>query len=316
MKVRLGIDLGGSFIKAGILDDNFKILYRLQIPSHANKQASDVINQLKYALELLLAYCDKKRLVPQSLGLGSPGTIRQPDGKVTDASPNINGWRGTVLTKIFGRQKFPVFADNDANCAALAEFLIALKCRYNNIIFVTIGTGIGGGLIINCKLHRGSSFAAAEIGHASIKYDGKLCKCGRRGCLEAYASVPNMMKRASILARKFEVKLKPNFTPPQLFGLYKKGNRFARQTIIENTKYLGYGLAALVNVLNPEAIVVGGGFSGTGDGYIKLIHKETLANCLNVSGSGLKVVGAKLGNDAGFMGAAALYRVEKDGAIS
>lgn len=315
MKVRLGIDLGGSFIKAGIVTQAFRVLHRLEVPSGAEINTSTVKKNLKNAYDRLLGICWKKHYTPLSLGIGSPGTISQPRGKVTDASPNIKGWKGIVLTKLFGETAFPVYADNDASCAALAEYLSGFKCRYKDMVFITVGTGIGGGIIIDNKLHRGNNFAAAEIGHSILKYNGKLCKCGRRGCLEAYASVPNMLKRAYLWAKRYHDNLKPNISPVELFAMYKNGNRVARKTIEENADFLGTSLASLVNILNPQVIVIGGGFSGAGKEYIKLIKDSIFQKAFKSSLYQLKVVRARLENDAGFIGASALALVDENGYI-
>ncbi|MCP4580180.1 MAG: ROK family protein [candidate division Zixibacteria bacterium] len=315
MKVRLGIDLGGTFIKAGIIDESFKIIYRFKHPAGADIDSITVRRNLNFIYKRLIEKCDQKNYEPQSLGIGSPGTISQPKGIVTDAAPNIAGWTGTALTKVFGNTKIPVFADNDANCAALAEYLVGFKCLYTDMIFVTVGTGIGGGIIIGGKLHRGSHYASSEIGHTVIRHNGRLCKCGIKGCLEAYASVPNMMKRALYWAVKYNMKINRDIKPIELFNLYKGGNRFAIKTIKENADYLGAGLGSLVNTLNPEILIIGGGFSGTGKEYVKLIKESIARQAFKAATSKLKVAKAKMGNHAGFVGAALLSFIEKNGKI-
>ena len=315
MRVRLGIDLGGSFIKAGIIDANAKILAAVKFPSGADTSAARVKANIHTVYNTLQEICKNEGYKPVSVGIGSPGTISQPHGKVTDASPNIKGWQGTVLTKLFNKTSMPVYADNDANVVALAEYLVSFKGAYKNMIFITVGTGIGGGMIIDSKLYRGSNYAATEIGHITINHNGRLCKCGRKGCLEAYASVPAMMKRARYWKGKLGGKLDKNLTPQILFELYKKGNRIAKRTIIENTEYLGAGIGSLVNVLNPEIVVIGGGFSGTGREYIGLIESAIKKRAFAAATRKLKVAGARLGNNAGFVGAALLGLVDKNGKI-
>ena len=314
-KVRLGIDLGGSFIKAGIIDDSYKILHRVATPSLANRGAAYVKQNLQNACNLLLEAAAKKGLQPVSLGIGSPGTISQPLGIVEDASPNIKEWRGTNLTAIFGKINIKIAADNDANCAALAEYLVGYKCRYKNIVFITVGTGIGGGLIIDGRLYRGSTFAGTEIGHSVLKYNGRLCKCGRRGCLEAYTSVPNLLKRARFWATKLNMRLKSTITPNELFKMYLKRNLVARKAIEENADYLGTALGSLVNVINPEAVISGGGFSEAGQEYIRLIDSAIRRYAFKAAARSLKVAGARLGNDAGLIGAALLEKVKEDGSL-
>jgi glucokinase len=316
MKVRLGIDLGGTFIKAGIINDDFKIVTNFRHPSDADKNPDAVKKNIKSAFQKLLDKCNKKGYKPISAGIGSPGTIRQPDGKVTDASPNIKGWQGVVLTEIVDNGKIPFYADNDANCVALAEYLVGFDARYDNMIFVTVGTGIGGGLIIENRLHRGSNYAAAELGHTVVKYNGRKCGCGRRGCLEAYASVPNLMKRAHYWASKEGKKLPLDISPEKLYEMYENGNRIAKLTIKENTEYLGAGIGSFVNTLNPEIVAIGGGFSASGKDYIQMIDREIRKHAFKEATRKLKVMKAKMGNKAGFVGAALLGLVDKENRIT
>jgi glucokinase len=315
MKVRLGIDLGGTFIKAGVIDTDSKILAKFKHPSDANDGPKVVIENLNIVYHKLLDICAKHDYQPLSLGIGSPGTIHQPDGKVTDATPNIRGWLGTVLTKIFDGCEIPVFADNDANSVALAEYKVSYEARYQNMLFITIGTGIGGGIIIDRKLHRGSNYAAAELGHTIIRHNGRLCKCGRKGCLEAYASVPNMMKQAHHWANHYRQKLPDHITPEELYERFKKGNKIAKMTIIENAEYLGAGIGSFLNILNPQIVVIGGGFSGTGGDYLKLIETATKKYAFSEAYRELVFARAKMGNDAGFVGAALLGVVDEQNRI-
>jgi glucokinase len=248
---------------------------------------------LHKTFDRLVRLSDHQRYEILSLGIGSPGTISQPEGTVTDASPNIKGWQGAVLTEIFENPGFPVLADNDANCVALAEYLVDFKCRYKNMVFVTIGTGIGGGLVIDGKLHRGADYSAAEIGHTIIRHNGRLCRCGRHGCLEAYASVPNMMKRYRYWARFYGRRARADINPRELYELYESGNRAAIRTIKENADYLGVGLGSIMNVLNPQALVIGGGFADAGKGYINLIKESIRKYAFQVSVKGLKISRAR-----------------------
>jgi len=315
MKVRIGIDLGGTFIKAGAIAPDMKIVHKLIRPCDAKSGPAAVKRNLVSIWLEMREYCRRNGLTPQSLGIGSPGTIAQPSGIVADASPNIRGWKGVCLTKIFGEIDIPVYADNDANCASLAEYLCGLGGKYHDIIFITVGTGIGGGLILDGKLIRGSSFAAGEVGHMVLRHNGRLCKCGRRGCLEAYASVPNMMIEAKADFHRCGLRLPEILTPESLYEAFKKGNRAAAMTIGRNVDYLGNALASLVNLLNPQAIIIGGGFSQAGSEYIKMIADVISKRAFTAATRKLKVMRARLGNDAGFIGASLLCRVKQDGLI-
>lgn len=315
MNVRAGIDLGGSFIKAGLIKPDGTVVYRYTMPTEANAGADKVKRNLLGAWYHLRAYCDRNRMSLISLGVGSPGTIAQPFGIVSDASPNIKGWQGTRLVRLFEDAKLPIFADNDANCAALAEYLIGTNRKFPSLIFITIGTGIGGGLIIDGKLLRGSTFAAGEIGHMVLRLGGRPCKCGKRGCLEAYASVPNMILEAKADYRKFFGKTPVKLTSISLYGAFERGNKAAKATILRNVDYLGTALASVVNLLNPHAVIIGGGFSGAGSEYIRMIADVIKVKAFKAATSNLEVMKARLGNDAGFMGAALLAHVKADGKI-
>ncbi len=316
MKVRIGIDLGGSFIKAGAVTPDLKIVHKLIKPCNAASGPAAVKRNLVAIWHKISEHCLTNGFVPQSLGIGSPGTIAQPTGIVTDASPNIKGWSGVCLTKIFGKIDIPVYADNDANCAALAEYICGLGRRYHDIIFMTIGTGIGGGLILDGRLIRGSSFSAGEIGHTVLRLNGRRCKCGRKGCLEAYASVPNMIDEAKADFRRLKLRPPETLTAESLFAAFKQGNRAAAMTIRRNVDYIGNGLASIVNLLNPQAVIIGGGFSHAGGEYIEMIADVIKKRAFFAAARNLKVMRARLGNDAGFIGASLLYRVQQDGSIN
>ena len=235
--------------------------------------------------------------------------------QVLRLTPNIPPMVGVNLKKRLSESfGLPVCVDNDANVMALAEFELGAARGFRHVLCLTIGTGIGGGIVLDGKLFHGSKFAGAEFGHMTIQYNGRKCNCGGAGCLEAYASAPAMVRDAKRLLwrdRKSVVHTLvqgdlSRLTTKVLFQAEKKGDRLASQVINQSCAYLGAGIASAVNLLNPQVVVIGGGVSRGGQGFIRRIEKEVKKRAFPSATKNLKVVRAKLGNDAGFIGAAIL----------
>ncbi len=231
------------------------------------------------------------------IGIGSPGGVNFETGKVFGNSPNIPGWEGVNLKKSLQGLGVPVYADNDANCAALAETLFGAARGSQSALCVTVGTGIGGGLILNGKVYRGSSYSAGEIGHTAIVFNGRECGCGNRGCLEKYASVTALLEAG---------KESGYATVQALTDAARKGEQQALELIGRQAAYLGAGLASAINLLNPEKVILGGGFVDVYPSILKVVEKEIRQRAFPAALLKLKVVQAKLGNEAGLVGAAFL----------
>ncbi len=222
-------------------------------------------------------------------------------------SPNIPGWEGANLKKIFDGLPVPVYADNDANCVALAEHLFGAARNCQSALCVTVGTGIGGGLILNGEVYRGSSFSAGEIGHITVVFEGEKCRCGNRGCLEKYASVTALLKSAKNKKSGFKQFLEGGrVTVGSLVTAAKKKNKMALELLSKQAAYLGAGLASAVNLVNPEKLVLGGGFLDAYPDFLEMVDKELRKHAFPAAVKSLKVVKAELGNEAGLVGAAFL----------
>ena len=306
-----GIDLGGTFIKAGLLSGDGKILTKFKIPTEVHLGIPAVKSNLRKVAQCLIDVSDEKRSSLRGIGIGSPGTIRFPEGKVTGASPNIPGWVGTTISKIFSDSKIPVVADNDANCMGLAEAMFGAGKGTTSGLYLTLGTGVGGAVFMHGQLIRGASSAAGEFGHTILKYDGIMCKSGRRGCLEGYVAQGALIKAAkralkkspkSILKNKFD-----SLVPPDIFEAFNKKDLVATAVITENASMIGVAIGSVVNLLNPEIVVIGGGLAYGGPKYIELIKKAALAFAFKSSTVKLKIRRAKFGNEAGWIGAACLH---------
>lgn len=302
MALYIGIDLGGTNLKYAIGDESGAIKKKMRKPSRANESQKVIFKNIFGAIEELLKEADGKI---SGIGFGTPGCVDFDEGKLVGGTPNIAAWTDAPIKKTL-EDKFhiPVFADNDANLMTLAEARIGASKKYSHVVCLTIGTGIGGGIIIDNKLYRGPHSTAAEIGHITVEFHGKPCNCGNHGCLEVYASAPAMIKRYRHKLKRAGVlyddtKLSPEF----IFQKAALGEDFAIQTIDETSEYLGTGIASVVNIMDPQIVVIGGGVAEAGAEFINKIEKVVRQKIMRVNASRIKIVKAELGNDAGIVGA-------------
>jgi len=305
-----GIDLGGTFIKAGLMFADGKRLAAFKIPTEAGSGVDAVKANLLLAAENLVEISGRHRTRLAGIGVGSPGTVQYPEGKITGSSPNIPGWIGTNIRKLLARFDVPMKGDNDANCMALAEYMFGAGKGTKSGFYITIGTGIGGAVIQNGLLVRGASFAAGEFGHTVMKYNGAKCKCGRKGCVEVYTSAPALIRSAKGAIKKHRKSSLKNsidiLNPRLIFDAFKAGDKAASLAVSKNAEMLGTAVGSVVNLLNPEIVVLGGGMSQGGSEYINLIREEILEFSFASASSRLRIRKAKLGNNAGWIGAACL----------
>ena len=310
-----GIDIGGTNIKYGLLDRKGKILFKEQRPTLADKGPEPLLHLIGNIGERLLLHAAEEDYEVPGLGVGTPGSVDFKTGQVIGMSPNIVGWKGTAVGEFLReRLNVPVWVDNDVNAVALAEHRFGAGAGFNSMVCVAVGTGVGGGLILNGKLWRGSSSAAGEIGHMSIDPDGPVCGCGNRGCVETFCS------SAAILARcrsRFSDHLSPVFEEvltgdpdelsiKKLFAAARQRDEIALDVIAETARYLAIGLAGVVNLLNPELVVIGGGVADGGAGFVESVAQEMRSRVCDSAGEKLRVAKATLGNSAGFIGAGIL----------
>ena len=303
-----GIDLGGTFIKAGLLSPDGKQIVRSKIATEVGLGLDTVRENLLLAGRKLTDLADKKGFKLAGIGVGSPGTVKYPEGLVTGSSPNIPGWVGTNIKKLFSEFKVPVRGDNDANCMGLAESTFGAGKGSKSGFYLTIGTGIGGAIIIDGSLLRGATFAAGEFGHTVFKYGAKKYKTGRSGPLEAYVAAPALIRSARAAAKKGNSVLRKysNLTTHEIFAAYKAGDKAAVMAVSENAEMIGTAIGSVVNLLNPEIVVIGGGVSEAGKSYIDLIAKAAKSFAFDSATIKLKIKTARFGNEAGWIGAACL----------
>jgi glucokinase len=310
-----GIDIGATNIKFGLVNSNGEVIYRQQKPTMVDKGAKPLLHLITNIAENLLLRAAEDDLTINWLGVGTPGTVDNLTGTVTGASPNIPDWVGTEIgSHLKEHLNLPVYVDNDANVMTLAEYQFGAAKRFNSVVCVTVGTGIGCGIIIDGNLWRGSTNSAGELGHLTIKFDGKECLCENKGCLEAYCSARPMVELAATKlknsAGEISSELKSNhknkLSIKKIFSAARKNDPIAHEVIEETGRLLGIGLAGVVNLLNPDAIILGGGIIDGGAGFIEVVGAEIRRLAFPSATEDLRILKAELGNDAGFIGAALL----------
>lgn len=304
-EIGIGIDLGGTSLKYSLGNANGEILVQKQRPSHAQSAKSKILSVMKVAIAEMLTYASSKKLKPSVIGIGTPGSIDVSKGLLKGSTPNFKYWKDVPISdEIESEFNLPTFVDNDANLMALAEARHGAGREYKNLICLTIGTGIGGGIIINGELYRGSFYGGAELGHMTIKHNGLKCRCGGQGCLEKYASASAMIReyksRMSAMGKSL---ILSDLSVKQIFREFKSGNQIAQYAVEKSTYYLGRGVANFINIFNPEIVILGGGVADAGSLYIKKVEEIAFKYAMQNSSQEVKIVKAKLGNRAGAIGA-------------
>ena len=286
-KLLIGVDLGGTKISTGIADRKGKLLHIITVPTQASSGPRKVIKRIE---DSILAACAGAKVGLKDvdrIGIGAPGPVI--NDHVIDP-PNLIGWKKVPLKSLIAKHlKKKVILENDANCAALAELKFGAGRKFSTFIYVTISTGIGGGIIIDKKLYKGSRGSAGEIGHTVIEIDGPICPCGKPGHLEGLAAGPAIAKRSGM-------------SPEKLNEAAKNRDPNAINEIIYTGNLIGIGFSNLVNILNPEAIIVGGGISNFGS----LLFDSIRSTVKEMAIADVKIIPAKLHKNVGVMGAVAL----------
>lgn len=310
-----GIDLGGTTIKAALVNEKGEILCQKSIPTGGERPHREVVMDMA---DLLIEIIESQGLKLEdiaSVGIGSPGAINPETGRVMFAA-NFADFRDVPMVELMKEKlPMPVYLENDANVAALGEALYGAGEGSKNCIAITLGTGLGGGIIIDGKIFSGAFYGGGEMGHQVIVADGYPCTCGRKGCWEAYSAATALIRMGRENAEKHPASLMNRFHDGDLSQLNAKdvfdasdaGDANATAAIYEYAHYLAIGLGNTINVFQPEYLIVGGGPSAQGDKLLNPI-KEELKKEVFGGTTKTKVVIAKLGNTAGVIGAAMLHR--------
>ena len=318
----VGVDLGGTNIVSVVADRDGSVRSK-------DKRGTEVVNGPEHVLARIADSVTKvvqtAELHPSDIaavGIGSPGPLNSKEGVVLNP-PNLTGWSNVPVKELM-QEKFrlDVFLDNDANAAAYGEWWAGAGKGTSNLVCITLGTGVGGGIIIGGELHRGASDCAGEIGHSTIHLNGPVCKCGNRGCLETYVSATAIARRAreqaaagreTIMTWMVNGNLN-DITARKVFEAVQEDDALACEVMADTGRYLGAGLANVVNILNPEIIVISGGVIDAGDYIFEPARRELAKRAFPSAVSAVRIVPAELGDDAGAVGAAGIALNEMKGA--
>lgn len=303
-KVKIGIDLGATRIKMALVDKEGRIFYRRQIHTPFNAKRNDLINSIVTNVEEIIIRAGLKKKDVLGLGIGVPGPVDSKKG-VVHYFPNIKGWEEVPLKSILQRMLgLKVSLDNDVNAMTLAEHRFGAGKDALNLVCLTLGTGVGGGIIINGEIYRGSIMCAGEIGHIPINEKGPRCNCRGIACLERYIGNRYILERARRIFGK-------NITLEHLSGLARSGNKKARGIWEDVGKKLATALTGVVNLLNPDKIIIGGGVSKAGELILRSLRSEIKNRAMKDQARHVKIVRTKLGDDAGIIGASLLVQYIK-----
>lgn len=306
----IGIDLGGTNLKSGILLESGKLLHLEYRPAQAEKGPRQVISNIIKSIERLLKKEETVGLT--GIGIGSPGQIDYKNGIVHDP-PNFPGWKEEKLADIIqNRFQIPTFVDNDANVGALGESVFGAGKMSQYFALITLGTGVGCGIILENKIYHGATGAAGEFGHTVIKFDGPVCNCGQRGCIERFVGAQWIVERATDCLKSYpESELhryvrNQKVSPKIIAQLANKGDKLCIKVIEDTGYFLGIALGSLINLLNLDLILIGGGVSNAGSLLFNACRKSFDRFSLSVSGSVVRIKKASLSENAGVIGAAQL----------
>ena len=312
--IAIGVDLGGTNMRGILVDAKGVIINQLKCRSQVKRGKEIAINKLLDLIQKLIAQSfSLGHLI--GIGVGAPGPLDVKKG-IIHFAPNLPGWKEVYLKKIL-KEKFnmKVVLENDANAAAWGERCFGAGKGINNLVCFTLGTGIGGGIIIDGKIYHGNNFVSAEFGHMTVNKDGPLCNCGNRGCLEAYSSATGIRNRIKDKIKKgitsqfftnIDNYLNESVSLKSIFETARMGDDLTKNIVEDAITYLGIAMANIANLLNPEMIIVTGGISREGENLMIPLKKVVKKRTLSSNYQFLKIVTGELGDFAGALGAAAL----------
>ena len=309
----IGIDLGGTNIAAGIVREDGKIVVQSSVPTLSQRPTDEIVKDMVFLSKQLIKDAELELNDIEAVGIGCPGTINFETGE--DIYSNNIKMEHYMLAKEFQKYlNLPVKIDNDANCAAMGEYIVS----GNNVpifMFITLGTGVGSGLILNGKVFRGFNGAASEAGHITLVSGGEPCTCGKRGCWETYASVTALIRQTKVAMEKNPESLMHEIAKAEgkisgrtSFDAAKQGDKAAQAVVKQYAQYVADGIVSVENVLQPDIISVGGGISREGEYLLQPVCEYAAANGFNKFMPKTKIVTAQSFNDAGIIGAAMIAK--------
>jgi len=310
-KYSIGIDIGGTNITVGLVTKKGKIVRKDKFRTRPKEGKIKTVNRILKAVDGIMKGLQSNSI--QGIGIGVAGDIDQKRG-IVRFSPNLF-WKNVPIVRLI-KKKFNlrVVVDNDANAAAWGAYVLEAGRKAKNLLCVTLGTGVGGGLILNGKIYHGASGSAGEIGHMTLNPQGERCRCGNYGCLETYIGSSYVVKKAVMKIRKGEKSLIKKMVGGNLKSVSSetvqaaalKGDRLARGIWKEAGEYLGIALSGVINLLNPEVIVFGGGMAKAGELIFKPMKAEIRKRTFRAPFEKVKFAWTKFGEDLGVIGAALL----------
>lgn len=318
MKYYIGIDLGGTNIAVGIVNEKYEVIAQCSTKTRSPRPAEEIIADMAATAKQAVK---KAKLTMDDIewaGVGAPGSVNQDTG-VVEYSNNLEFYdvpMRKMLEDLLGKK---VYIENDANAAAYGEYLAGSAKEADISVMVTLGTGVGGGIVINNKIYRGFNFAGAEMGHSVMVLDGRPCTCGRKGCLESYASATGLIVTTKEIMEKNKDSVMWELCGRDLsrvngrtsFDAMRKGDKAGKEVVDTYIKQLACGITNIINAFQPDILCIGGGISHEGD-YLMTPLKEIVAKDVysRHSARNTKIVAATLGNSAGIIGAALLGNAE------
>jgi glucokinase len=310
----LGIDLGGTNTTVGLVTSTGKVGAKATFPSEVFRGPTDWVRRVREKAREMLACAKVPVRSVKGAGVGAAGLIDQETGTILH-SPNFKGWVRVPAARLLARALgLPAAIDNDVNAMALGEALFGAGRGRKDVFCIALGTGVGGGLILNGCIYRGVTYSAGEIGHVTIDPDGPFCGCGNQGCLEAFVGTAGILRTAEGWARKdpssrlARLARTRKITVKDVADLARAGCRSSREVLRHTGEMLGVGLAGVVNLLNPSAIIVGGRVAQAGDLLFRPLKDSLKRRAMSVPARAVQVKPARLGPQAGMIGASMLTR--------
>ena len=312
----IGVDFGGTKILAGVFDAKFECIGRARVSTKADRGTDEVIGRIARCVREAVDECDLDLKQIKTIGIGAPGAVDSESGKVIFA-PNL-GWNDVPLKKELEKLlERPVFLENDCNVCTLGVYEVELKAKPRDVVGIFLGTGIGGGLILERKLYSGFNRTAGEIGHMVLEVSGPKCGCGNKGCFEALASRTAIFRKIKEAVKEGQKTLLTEMLGPELEDLrsgdlrkaIKRGDKFVEHIVEEAAEYTGIAVSNLINILNPEVVVIGGGLmEQLEDEMLAIIVETAMDYAMPGTTKGIEIIATRLGDDAGITGGAVLAR--------
>lgn len=316
MKYYLGLDVGGTNLAAGVVSEQFQIISKAAAPSGRGKTIEEMVHTMAEVSREALRKARLGRSDIAYWGIGMPSYVNPKTKLLVHA--NCFGWRNIPILDYLSKETdLPVLIENDANCAAYGEILAGAGRYFENAIVLTLGTGVGGGIILNRKIYAGADSMGGELGHTKLVFDGKQCTCGQYGCMESYCSA-RALNEMAVDALKDPARPQTilwdfcqgdlsRLTVKHIFDAEKEGDPLAMGLTDQYVKYLAAGISTFVVIFRPEIIILGGGVSNAGDSFFRKVNAALMEETFAANEIGVpNVIRAELGNDAGIIGAAML----------